>query len=138
MGGPGRLKNMKIIRTREFLIFLYGRWEDLDRWTWVVIDVGVILDTSASHSENYFSVFWEMSYREGKLTEWGSWYSLSNQRRLFTKLSTRRGPGPGPLTTHTWGMGEVGAPINSSYPVSTRGIGEGYPDLPRRSPRVGR
>ena len=30
------------------------RWEDLDRWKWVVIDVGVILDTSASHSENIF------------------------------------------------------------------------------------
>ena len=28
------------------------RWEDLDRWKWVVIDVGVILDTLASHSEN--------------------------------------------------------------------------------------
>ena len=35
-------------------VFLYGRWEDLDRWKWVVIDVGVILDTSASHSENFF------------------------------------------------------------------------------------
>ena len=33
-------------------VFLYGIWEDLDRWKWVVIDVGVILDTSASHSEN--------------------------------------------------------------------------------------
>ena len=32
-----------------------GGWEDLDRWKWVVIDVGVILDTSASHSENCFS-----------------------------------------------------------------------------------
>ena len=37
-----------------FDFFLYGRWEDLDRWKWVVIDVGVILDTSASHSENFF------------------------------------------------------------------------------------
>ena len=26
----------------------------MDRWKWVVIDVGVILDTSASHSENCF------------------------------------------------------------------------------------
>ena len=25
----------------------------MDRWKWVVIDVGVILDTSASHSENF-------------------------------------------------------------------------------------
>ena len=30
----------------------------MDRWKWVVIDVGVILDTSASHSENFvFSTF---------------------------------------------------------------------------------
>ena len=45
--------------------FLYGRWEDLDRWKWVVIDVGVILDTSASHSENFlfrhFSTFFDIS-----------------------------------------------------------------------------
>ena len=41
-----------------FDFFLYGRWEDLDRWKWVVIDVGVILDTLASHSENLlFSTF---------------------------------------------------------------------------------
>ena len=26
----------------------------MDRWKWVVIDVGVIGDTSASHSENFF------------------------------------------------------------------------------------
>ena len=26
----------------------------MDRWKWVVIDVGVILDTPASHSENFF------------------------------------------------------------------------------------
>ena len=38
----------------DFSIFLYGRWEDLDRWKWVVIDVGVILDASASNSENLF------------------------------------------------------------------------------------
>ena len=39
-------------------VYLYGRWEDLDRWKWVVIDVGVILDTSARHSENlFFSTF---------------------------------------------------------------------------------
>ncbi len=37
-----------------FDFFLYGRWEDLDRWKWVVIDVGVILDAFASHSENFF------------------------------------------------------------------------------------
>ena len=45
---------------KEILIFgffLYGRWEDLDRWKWVVIDVGVILDTSATHSENLFRHF---------------------------------------------------------------------------------
>ena len=42
-------------KTYAFFDFsLYGRWEDLDRWKWVVIDVGVILDTSASHSENFF------------------------------------------------------------------------------------
>ncbi len=44
----------------QFLFFpLYGRWEDLDRWTCVVIDVGVILDTSASRSENFllFDIF---------------------------------------------------------------------------------
>ena len=33
------------------------RWEDLDRWKWVIIDVGVILDTSAGHFENFFSTF---------------------------------------------------------------------------------
>ncbi len=38
----------------NFGFSLYGRWEDLDRWKWVVIDVGVILDTSASHYENFF------------------------------------------------------------------------------------
>ena len=37
--------------------FLHGRWEDLYRWKWVVSDVGVILDTSATHSENFFSAF---------------------------------------------------------------------------------
>ena len=43
----------RIAKSIDFWIFfLYGRWEDLDRWKWVVIDVGVILDTSASHSEN--------------------------------------------------------------------------------------
>ena len=26
----------------------------MDRWKWVVIDVGVVLDTPASHSENFF------------------------------------------------------------------------------------
>ena len=31
------------------------------------------------------------------------------------------------MTTHTWGMVERGAPTNSSYPVSARGIGKGYP-----------
>ena len=36
---------------------LFGRWEDLDRMKWVVIDVGVILDTSASRSEIFFSTF---------------------------------------------------------------------------------
>ena len=35
------------------MFFLYWRWEDLDKWKCVVIDVGVILDTSASHSENF-------------------------------------------------------------------------------------
>ena len=45
-------KNNKNMQFFDF--FLYGRWEDLDRWKWVVIDVGVIPDTSASHSENLF------------------------------------------------------------------------------------
>ena len=40
-----------------FNFFLYGRWEDLDRWKWVVIDVGVFLDTPASHSEIFFGIF---------------------------------------------------------------------------------
>ena len=43
--------------SKKYAIFdfsLYGRWEDLDRWKWVVIDVGVILDAFASHSENFF------------------------------------------------------------------------------------
>ena len=40
-----------------FDFFLYGRWEDLDRWKWVVIDVGVILDTPTSHSEHFVSTF---------------------------------------------------------------------------------
>jgi len=31
------------------------RWKELDRWKWVVIDVGVILHTPASRSENLFS-----------------------------------------------------------------------------------
>ena len=39
-------------------MLLYGRWEDLDKWKWVVIDVGVTLDTSATHSENlFFDIF---------------------------------------------------------------------------------
>ena len=38
-------------------MFVYGRWEDLDRWKWVVIDVGVFLDTPASHSESFFVFF---------------------------------------------------------------------------------
>ena len=38
--------------------FLYGRWEDLDRWKWLVIDVATFLDTSASHSEICFRHFW--------------------------------------------------------------------------------
>ena len=40
---------------------LYGRWEALDWWKWVVFDAGVTLDTLATHSENYF------------LDTWGSW-----------------------------------------------------------------
>ena len=51
-----RLKIAK--NNKKYAIFdfsLYGRWEDLDRWKWVVIDVGVILDAFASHSENFFS-----------------------------------------------------------------------------------
>ena len=47
-------KIWKKTKIPDFLIFLDGRWEDLDRWKWVVIDVGVILDTSATHSENCF------------------------------------------------------------------------------------
>ena len=47
-----------------FVFFLYGRWEGLDRWKWVVIDVGVILDTSATHSENLFSSFLGWRLRE--------------------------------------------------------------------------
>ena len=45
---------MKITKIMQFSIFLYGRWEDLDMWKWVVIDLGVTLDTSATHSENCF------------------------------------------------------------------------------------
>ena len=54
-GGTPNIKNMK--NNKHYAIFdfsLYGRWEDLDRWKWVVIDVGVILDAFASHSENFF------------------------------------------------------------------------------------
>ena len=49
--GNNRENNKKY---RIFDFSLNGRWEGLDRWKWVVIDVGVILDTSASHSENFF------------------------------------------------------------------------------------
>ena len=34
--------------------YLYGRWEGLYSWKWVVIDVGVMLDTPVSHSEHSF------------------------------------------------------------------------------------
>ena len=51
----------KITKITIFDFFLYGRWEDLDRWKWVVIDVGVILDAFASHSENcFFRHFFEL------------------------------------------------------------------------------
>ena len=51
--------SVKITKNRILDFPLYGRWEDLGRWKWVVIDVGVILDTSATHSENLlFSSFW--------------------------------------------------------------------------------
>ena len=50
--------NKNLRKNRKHIDFsvlpLYGRWEDLDRWNCVVIDVGVILDTSASHYENFF------------------------------------------------------------------------------------
>ena len=49
------VKTYKTYAISDF--FLYGRWEDLDRWKWVVIDVGTFLDTSASHSENLVSTF---------------------------------------------------------------------------------
>ena len=42
----------------SFDIYLYGRWEDLNRWKQVALDVGVIWDTSASHSEHCFRHFW--------------------------------------------------------------------------------
>ena len=43
-----------------FGVYSYGRWEDLDRWKWVAIDVGVFLDTPATHSENFlFRHFWD-------------------------------------------------------------------------------
>ena len=35
-------------------VCLYGTWEALDSSEWIVFDVGVILDTSATHSENFF------------------------------------------------------------------------------------
>ena len=38
-----------------------GGFGYLDGWKWVVIDVGVILDTSASHSEICFRHFSELS-----------------------------------------------------------------------------
>ena len=51
---PPKGKIGEIKKNMQFSIFSYGRWEDLDRWKWVVIDVGVILDAFASHSENFF------------------------------------------------------------------------------------
>ena len=48
----GNNRGNKKIQIFDF--YLYGRWVDLDRWKWVVIDVGVILDAFASHSENFF------------------------------------------------------------------------------------
>ena len=54
MGLPPPEKIEEIAKNTSFCFFLlYGRWEDLDRWKWVVIDVGVILDAFASHSENF-------------------------------------------------------------------------------------
>ena len=44
----------KIGEILNFRFFLYGRWEDLDRWKLIVFDVGVILDTHARHSETFF------------------------------------------------------------------------------------
>ena len=49
--GPIRKHNRK---TWIFYFLLYGRWADLDGWKWVVINVGVILNIPASHSENFF------------------------------------------------------------------------------------
>ncbi len=36
----------------------YWIWEDFDKWKWVSIDMGVILDTLAPHSEHFvFDIF---------------------------------------------------------------------------------
>ena len=57
------MRTGKILKNiRKFGFFLYGRWEDLDRCKWLVIDVGVILDTSASHSEIFFFDIFRDSY----------------------------------------------------------------------------
>ena len=53
------VKNSKTYAISDFP--LDGGWEDLDRWKCVVIDVGVILDAFASHSENcFFRHFFEL------------------------------------------------------------------------------
>ena len=47
-------RNFKNNEIYDFLFYRYGRWEGLERRKWVVIDVGVFLDTPASHSDNFF------------------------------------------------------------------------------------
>ena len=45
-----------IVRVMQFLLFpLYGSWEALDSSALIVFDVGVFLDTPATHSENFIS-----------------------------------------------------------------------------------
>ena len=66
----------------------------MDRWKWVVIDVGVILDTSASHSENFFfDVFrsWEGHLAsEGKPARGG--VRGTNLRRSWELCQIREKP----------------------------------------------
>ena len=56
---PATLAHALARCAKESYSVIWGpwRWEDLDRWKWVVIDVGVILDTSAGHFENFFRHF---------------------------------------------------------------------------------
>ncbi len=49
LGGGGKTQDINVI----LVFWLYGSWEALDSSELIVFDVGVFLDTPATHSENF-------------------------------------------------------------------------------------